>query len=49
MSEQQPEFPGRISMADVAQEAPEESVEREGEVVGDAPDTGGLVPEDNAQ
>ncbi len=45
MSEQQPEFPGRISMADVA----EELVEREEEVVGDAPDTGGLVLEDNAQ
>lgn len=47
MSESQPE-PGP-SMAGVANETAEESVEREEEVVGDSPDTGGLVPEDSAQ
>jgi hypothetical protein len=47
MSESQPE-PGP-SMADVASESTEESVEREQAVVGDAPDTGGVVPEDGAQ
>lgn len=36
-------------MAAVASEAPEESVAREREAVGDQPDTGGLVPPDHAQ
>ena len=47
MSESQPEpLP---SMADVANETTEESVAQEDEVVGDSPDTGGVVPEDSAQ
>jgi hypothetical protein len=37
------------SMADVAKEPPEESVGHEREAVGDEPDTGDLVPEDDAQ
>ena len=37
-------------MADVAAEPPEDSVERERDALGgDQPDTGGLVPEDDAQ
>jgi hypothetical protein len=36
-------------MADVAKEPTRESVEREEEVAGDSPDTGGLVPGDSAQ
>jgi hypothetical protein len=47
MSEFQPE--PRPSMADVASEPTEESVEREQAAVGDSPDTGGVVPEDGAQ
>lgn len=49
MSEQRPEPPGRISLAEVAQESPEESVARERKILGDAPDTGGPVPQDDAQ
>ncbi len=37
------------SMADVAREAPSESIAREREAVGDQPDTGDLVPPDSAQ
>ena len=36
-------------MADVAAEDPAESIAREREAVGDHPDTGGLVPPDDAQ
>jgi len=36
-------------MADVAAEPVEESVAHERDVVGDAPDTGAPVPEDDAQ
>ena len=42
-----PERP--LSLADVAAEDPEESVARERDAVGDAPDTGGLVPPDSSQ
>lgn len=45
----QPESPPRTSLADVAREDADESVAREREAVGDQPDTGGLVPPDNAQ
>ena len=41
--------PTPVSLADVAAEPPEESVAREREVLGDQPDTGDLVPEDDAQ
>ena len=44
MTEPQP-----VSLADVAAEDPEQSVAREREAVGDAPDTGPLVPADDAQ
>ena len=37
------------TLRDVAQETPEESTEQEREAVGDHPDTGDLVPEDDAQ
>ena len=37
------------SMADVAGEPTQESVQRERDVVGDHPDTGGLVDEDRSQ
>lgn len=37
------------SVTEVAQEAPEESVRKEGEIVGDQPDEGGLVPKDDSQ
>ena len=36
-------------LGQTAAEPPEESVAREREAVGDAPDTGELVPEDGAQ
>ncbi len=36
-------------MADVAAEDPAESIARERELVGDPPDTGDLVPRDDAQ
>lgn len=42
-----PERP--LSLAAVAGEDPEESVAQERDVVGDQPDTGGLVPPDSAQ
>lgn len=45
----EPEHDQPTSMADVAAEAPEQSVAHEREVVGDQPDTGGLVPPDQAQ
>jgi hypothetical protein len=45
---QQPDVPVP-GLAQTAAESPEESVERERDVVGDQPDTGGLVPEDDAQ
>lgn len=38
-----------LTMADVAGETAEESVEREREIVGDEPDLGGLVDEDRSQ
>jgi hypothetical protein len=47
MTEQTPDQ--RPSLADTAGEPIEESVSREREAVGDAPDTGDLVPPDNAQ
>jgi len=37
------------SLADVASESTEESVRRQNEAVGDAPDTGDLVPPDREQ
>ena len=37
------------SLAAVADESLEESVRRERELVGDSPDSGDLVPEDDAQ
>lgn len=37
------------SLASAAAETPEESVAREREAVGDQPDTGPLVPTDDAQ
>jgi len=45
---EQPERPP-VSLAEVAAEPPEESVRREREAVGDHPDTGPLVPGDDAQ
>ena len=36
-------------LAATASESPEESVQHEREAVGDQPDTGGLVPPDDAQ
>ena len=42
--------PARIpSLADTASESPQESVRREHELVGHAPDTGDVVPADDAQ
>lgn len=41
--------PSRPGLADVAAEPAEESVRHERELVGDAPDTGDLVPPDSAQ
>jgi len=38
-----------LSMADVAREDPEESVQHEQEVLGDQPDTGDLVTPDHSQ
>ncbi len=39
-----------VSLADVAAESPEESVERERDLVeAEQPDSGGLVPPDRAQ
>jgi hypothetical protein len=40
---------GVPALADVAAEPAEQSVRREREAVGDVPDTGGLVPPDDAQ
>lgn len=37
------------SLADVASEAPDESVEHERDAVGDEPDAGDVVPQDDAQ
>ena len=45
----EPDRPLSTSLADVAREDPAESVAREREAVGDQPDTGGLVPPDDAQ
>jgi hypothetical protein len=51
----QPEDPatrrpdGVPAIAEVAAEPAEQSVRREREAVGDLPDTGGLVPPDDAQ
>lgn len=47
MTETQPEQP--ISLADVATEPPDTSVERELDALGDEPDTGDLTTEDDAQ
>ena len=44
-----PDEPLPRSLADTASESPAESVRREREAVGDAPDTGDLVPPDHAQ
>ena len=41
--------PNTSSLAQTASEPPEESVEHEREVVGDAPDTGPLVTPDASQ
>ena len=41
--------PATPSLAAVAGESPEESVRREHDLVGSFPDTGDLVPEDDAQ
>ncbi len=41
--------PGMSSLADVAGERPEETVDVERDVVGDQPDTGDTVPTDDAQ
>lgn len=55
MTGTQPEDPatdrpdGVPALAEVAAEPAEQSVRREREVVGDRPDTGGLVPPDDAQ
>jgi hypothetical protein len=38
-----------LSLAATARESPEESVRSERELVGEAPDTGPLVPGDDAQ
>ena len=40
---------GVPAVAQVAAEPPEQSVRRERQAVGDRPDTGGLVPTDDAQ
>lgn len=45
----EPQDPPPLSLADTAAEPPEESVRRERELLGDQPDTGGLVDEDSAQ
>ena len=47
MSERERPLPD--ALADVAAEPPQASVDREREVVGDAPDTGPTVPPDRAQ
>ena len=47
MSEQQRDH--APSVADVASEPAEESLEHERDAVGDEPDTGDLVPQDDAQ
>lgn len=39
----------RIDLSEVARQAPEDAVRREGEVLEDAPPEGGLVPQDDAQ
>lgn len=44
-----PDAPLPHSLADTARESPEQSVRREREAVGDHPDTGELVPTDDAQ
>jgi len=51
MTEPEPSSPSSPapSLAQTAAESPEESVRREREAVGDQPDTGGLVPTDDAQ
>ena len=55
MTSAQPEEPatdrrdGVPALAEVAAEPAEQSVRREREAVGDRPDTGGLVPPDDAQ
>ena len=41
--------PATPSLADVAAEPAEESMARERDLVGEAPDTGELVPQDDAQ
>ncbi|CAA9365791.1 MAG: hypothetical protein AVDCRST_MAG34-2945 [uncultured Nocardioidaceae bacterium] len=41
--------PGLSSLADVAGERPEDTVDVERDVVGDQPDTGDTVPTDDAQ
>ena len=43
------EQPTVRSMADVAAETPERSAAKQREAVGDLPDVGGLVPDDQAQ
>ena len=45
----EPDRPIGTSLSDVAGEDLSESVAREREAVGDLPDTGGLVPPDDAQ
>jgi hypothetical protein len=45
----EPRSPDTLSLADLAAESPEESVAHERETVGDQPDVGGLVPQDDAQ
>ncbi len=45
----EPVPPAVPSLAATASESPEESIRREREAVGDAPDNGGLVPADDAQ
>lgn len=47
MTQSSPENPP--SIADVAQESGEESTDRQRELVGDEPDTGDVVPADDAQ
>jgi hypothetical protein len=47
MSESSPET--TPSIADVAKESGEESTARQRELVGDEPDTGGVVSSDDAQ
>lgn len=45
----QPEDAAVTSMADVAAEPAEQSVARQKELIGDVPDTGPVVPTDDAQ